>query len=91
MDAYLESFKDILTKVQDEIKKLHSKQEELKKREQYMLTIKENTTKIVQLLQGKGVTSVVKIIQEQKSTAERNKNNQPMLKGRFNHSTKLKK
>ena len=46
MNKYYECFKGILKKVQDKVKKLHEKQEELNKREQTILTIKDNTTKI---------------------------------------------
>ena len=51
MNNYYERFKGILKQVQDEVKKLTSKQEELNGIEQDILTIKDNTTKILQLLQ----------------------------------------
>ena len=56
MNNYLERFKGILNKVEDEVKNLKSKEEELKRREQDIRTIKENTTQILQLLQ-KGTTT----------------------------------
>ena len=52
---YLECFKGILKQVQDEVKRLYSKQEELNRREQNILTIKDNTTQILKLLQGQQV------------------------------------
>ena len=51
MNNYYERFKGILIQVKDEVKKLTSKQEELNGIEQDILTIKDNTTKILQLLQ----------------------------------------
>ena len=55
--TYYERFKGILKKVQDEVKKLHSKQEELNRREHDILTIKDNTTHILKILLGKEVQS----------------------------------
>jgi hypothetical protein len=43
----------ILKHIQDEVKKLNSKQEELSRREKHILTIKDNTTQILKLLQVK--------------------------------------
>ena len=57
LDMYLERFKGILKKVQNEVKKLKSKEEELNRREQDIRTIKENTTQILQLLQGRTTTT----------------------------------
>ena len=50
MDKYLDNFKEILKQVKDEVKKLHCKQEELNRREQNILTIKDNTTQILKIL-----------------------------------------
>ena len=50
IDNYFESIKGILKKVQDEVKKLYSKQEELDRKERDILTIKENTKQILQIL-----------------------------------------
>ena len=50
MDNYYEYLREILKKVQDEVKKLKTKEEELNRREQDILTIKDNTTQILQLL-----------------------------------------
>ena len=51
MDEYFNIVKGILQQVQDGVNKLKSKADELKERERDILTIKENTTKILQLLQ----------------------------------------
>ena len=57
MDKYLESIKEIMKQVQDDVKELHSKQEEFKGREQDILTMKDNITQILKILQGKEVQS----------------------------------
>ena len=64
LNNYYERFKGILKKVKDEVQKLYSKQEELKKREQEIITLKDNTTQILKLLQG-GSTSIERKKQEQ--------------------------
>ena len=50
MNNYLESFKGILKQIQEEVKKLYSKQEELNRREKDIFTIKDNITQILKLL-----------------------------------------
>ena len=57
MEIYYQRFLGILNKVQDEVKKLKSKEEELNRREQDIRTIKKNTTQILQLLQGRRTTT----------------------------------
>ena len=61
LDKYLERFDRIFTKVQNEVKNLKSKEEELKQREQDIRTIKENTTQILQLLQRQKRTTTTNI------------------------------
>ena len=51
MNNYLENVKLILKQVKDEVKKLTSKERELNRREQDILTIKDNTTQILKILQ----------------------------------------
>ena len=69
LDKYLKNVKGILEQVQNEVKKLKSKEEELKKREEDIRTIKDNITKILQLLQG-GTTNIERKIQSLNKTTE---------------------
>ena len=50
MDVHLKLYQNILNKYSDEIQKLQSKQERLDIIEQDILSIKDNTTQILQLL-----------------------------------------
>ena len=73
MNNYFECFKGILKKLQEEVNRLKSKEEELKKREEDILTIKENTTQILQLLQrqkGTTTTNIERKIQSLNKTKE---------------------
>ena len=51
-DYFLDLYNNILNKYNIEIRKLQVKQEEYNKREQNILTIKENTNQILKLLQN---------------------------------------
>ena len=53
----LEYFKTIVQQVRDEVKKLFFQQEELNRRD--ILTIKNNTTQILKLFQGKQGQSII--------------------------------
>ena len=64
MDVHLKLYQNILNKYSDEIQKLQSKQERLDIIEQDILSIKDNTTQILQLLkeqQEKKIQSLDKI------------------------------
>ena len=50
MNKYLDLYRNILNKYNIEIQKLHSKQEELNRREHDILTIKDNTNQILKIL-----------------------------------------
>ena len=52
LEDYLQRYKNILKQIKDEVKKLQTKQEELNNTEQNILQIKDNTTKILKILQG---------------------------------------
>ena len=67
MNSYLELYRNIINMYNIEIQKLQSKQEELNKREQDILTIKDNTTQILQLLKE----------QQQKPTIVETKKQEP--------------
>lgn len=64
--------KGILKQIQDEVKKLNSKQEELSRREKHILTIKDNTTQILKLLQVKQQPTAIEI---KKQEPKNNNNN----------------
>jgi hypothetical protein len=51
-DYFLDLYNNILNKFNSEIRKLQVNQEEYNKREQDILTIKENTNQILKLLQN---------------------------------------
>ena len=61
--------------MQDEVKKLHDKQEELNKRERVILTIKDNTTNILQLLlqRQQGGTTISERKKQEPTISERKK------------------
>ena len=50
MENYLQLYKDILKQVKDEVKKLTTKQEDLLNAEQNIITIKDNTSQILNIL-----------------------------------------
>ena len=63
IEKYLQDCKKILKQVQDKVKILTSKQEELSKREQNILTIKNNTTQILKILKESQKQTIRKNIQ----------------------------
>ena len=52
LEDYLQRYKNILKQIKDEVKKLQTKQEEITELEQNILQIKDNTNKILNILQG---------------------------------------
>lgn len=66
MDNYLNRYKVILQQIKDEVKKICFKEEEIKRREQNILKIKDNTTEILKIL--KGTNNTINKTNEQNTT-----------------------